>query len=353
MPDVEAVGDAVTGGLVARAVEPGAGEAAPRQTQERNCLNCGCRLVGAYCHCCGQRGRVHRTIAAWWHDFLHSVLHLDGKFWRTLPMLVWRPGELTRRYAHGERAKFISPLALFLFTVFLMFALFTVAGPSAGGDFAITETVEEGLAEEREKLALLESQRADATGPAASDLDRRIAETRDDIAGLEELRRSGVTHAPITGVGEPPEGDVLFRSVYKKATENPQLLMYKLQANAYKFSWALIPISVPFVWLLFQHRRRYRREFTAYDHLVFVTYSISFMSLALVSFFLLHALGLGGDALSLAFMLIAPLHMYRQLRGAYGVSPAGALWRTLALLTFASIALTLFLMLLLLLGGLG
>ena len=47
MPDIEAVGDAVTGGLVARAVEPGAGEA-DGHTHEKNCLNCGAALVGAY-----------------------------------------------------------------------------------------------------------------------------------------------------------------------------------------------------------------------------------------------------------------------------------------------------------------
>ena len=29
------------------------------------------------------------------------------------------------------------------------------------------------------------------------------------------------------------------------------MLIYKLQTSAYKFSWLLIPISIPFVWLLF------------------------------------------------------------------------------------------------------
>ena len=55
------------------------------------------------------------------------MLHFDGKFWRTLPMLAWRPGELTRRYIDGERARFVSPMALFLFSVFLMFAVFSSA----------------------------------------------------------------------------------------------------------------------------------------------------------------------------------------------------------------------------------
>src|SRR6185503_17683936 len=98
---------------------------------DRICLNCGTALIGPHCHNCGQAGHVHRTLMAWWHGLAHGVLHLDGKIWRTLPLLAWRPGELTRRYIEGERARFVSPLALFLFSVFLMFAVFnTVGGPA-------------------------------------------------------------------------------------------------------------------------------------------------------------------------------------------------------------------------------
>jgi hypothetical protein len=350
MSDVEGVGEAVTGGLAGRAVEPSMGERAGH-TRETACLNCGAALAGDYCHVCGQRAHVHRTLAAWWHDFVHSVVHLDGKFWRTLPMLAWCPGELTRRYARGERARFISPLALFLFTVFLMFAVFSIAGPAVG-DIGLSVTVEEGLAEERQKLQELERDRAASTGAEAAEFDERIVETRNDIARLEQLQQRGVTAVPLIGAGEP-EGDAFFKAVVKKAQQNPQLLLYKVQANAYKFSWALIPISVPFLWVLFLHRRRYRREFTAYDHLVFVTYSIAFMSLVLIAFVLLSLLGLTGGIISLIFMLIPPVHMYRQLRGAYGLSRWSAGWRALVLLVFAAIALTLFGTLLLALGALA
>ena len=34
-----------------------------------------------------------------------------------------KPGELTRRYIDGQRASFVSPIALFLFCVFFMFAV--------------------------------------------------------------------------------------------------------------------------------------------------------------------------------------------------------------------------------------
>ena len=348
MPDLEAVGDGVTSG--GQAIEPNAGEtAADVHTHERNCLNCGCALLGDYCHCCGQQAHVHRTIAAWWHDFLHSVLHVDGKFWRTLPMLAWRPGELTRRYAHGERAKFISPLALFLFTVFLMFAVFSAVGGDFGNDLGLSEGVEEALKEERDNLAELEQRRSGLSGAAAAKVDEDIAEKRAEIAQLEGFKVRGVTAIPTGTAGEP--GDAWFASTLRKARENPELVLYKVQANAYKFSWALIPISVPFVWILFLHRRRYRREFTSYDHLVFVTYSIAFMSFALVAYVLLRTAGLGGPLLDLAAVVIPPVHMYRQLRRAYDLSQFSALWRTLVLLIFASIALSLFAMLLLLLGA--
>jgi hypothetical protein len=92
------------------------------------------------------------------------------------------------------------------------------------------------------------------------------------------------------------------------------------------------------------HRRRYR-AYKAYDHLVFVTYSIAFMSLALVAILLLRALGVPSAPLGLAAFIVPPLHMYRQLRGAYPLSRFSAAWRTLFLLIFAICALMLFMLL--------
>lgn len=41
-------------------------------------------------------------------------------------------------------------------------------------------------------------------------------------------------------------------------------------------------------------------------------------------------------------LFYVPFHMYRQLRGTYGLGRFGAIWRTWALMVFALIALTLF-----------
>jgi hypothetical protein len=117
----------------------------------------------------------------------------------------------------------------------------------------------------------------------------------------------------------------------EKANANPALILYKLQANAYKFAWALIPLSLPFMWLLFPFSRR----FHTYDHFVFVTYSISFMLLLFVVVRLFN-LTIFGDVATAFAMLYVPFHMYRQLRGAYRSSRFGALVRTSLLLFSAS-----------------
>src|ERR1700755_490087 len=98
MGEFDAIGEAVTGGLLAHAVEPRTGTAgADGHTHEKACLNCGTPLTGAYCSACGQKAHIHRSVRAFFQDFLSGMLNFEGKIWSTLPMLAWRPGAMTRR----------------------------------------------------------------------------------------------------------------------------------------------------------------------------------------------------------------------------------------------------------------
>jgi hypothetical protein len=376
MPDFEAVGDAVTGAAIARAVEPRTGTD-DGHTHETNCLNCRALLAGDYCSVCGQKAHVHRTLTAFWHDLAHGVLHLDGKLWHTLPMLAWKPGELTRRYVDGERAKFVSPMALFLFSVFLMFAVFSFTGThvlngpaevegATSGRVRAEADFEKAQKELQAELSSLQQERERllAAKQPTAEVDSDIRGKQNEIAISERIFRGFVPERDAVATIDTRRGDLTvstgsksaddwFNAAYKKAKENPRLLLYKLQSNAYKFSWLLIPISIPLVWLLFLHRARYRREFTAYDHTVFVTYSIAFMSLAAIALSLLGVIGLPSGIGLLAVLIVPPIHIYRQLRGAYGLSNGSALWRTFALLILSFVALGLFAFLLLTLGVFG
>lgn len=348
MPDLESVGDAARGGVIARAIERGTGEADDGHTHETACLNCGAQLIGDYCHQCGQRAHVHRNLKGFFHDLMHGVLHFDGKIWRTLPKLIGNPGDLTRRYIDGQRARFVSPIALFLFSVFLMFATLGLAGPALGpsGSQMRSEVTAE-VAAGKAKLARLESERAKAAAARTSttSIDEQIAEMRGEVEMLEVLRDRRITNAALSRAPDVTQGNNSWlEDAYLRAKQNPDLLIYKLKTNAYKFSWALIPLSVPFLWLLFPFSRRFR----LYDHTVFVTYSLSFMTLLIIAALLLGAAGLGSIA-SLAF-LVPPIHMYLQLKDAYGLTRIAALWRTVLLVSFAFVAVTFYALLLLTLG---
>jgi Protein of unknown function (DUF3667) len=356
--ELEAAGDALTGAVIARAVEPDHGEG--NAAGHGACLNCGAALQGRHCHNCGQKAQVHRTLRSYGHDLLHSVFHFEGKIWKTLPMLAVKPGELTRRYIHGERAKFVSPLALFLFAVFLMFAVVSsLAGEMQTPDMQPIKVNLQGkpLAE-LDKALKSERAREDA-------LDLAIDKARDAGQPTDALKaqsdaidkeidsiksaRNLILGKPDWTVTDLKTGWPALDAGIEKANKNPNLLLYKLQSGAYKYSWALIPLSVPFVWLLFF----WRRQFKVYDHAVFVTYSLTFMLFLTVA---LTAIGFSGapqPIVPIAGTFIPPIHIYRQLRGAYGVSRIGGIVRTFALSAFGGVVLMVFLMLLLLLGIMG
>ena len=339
--NLDAIGDAVTGALLGRAVEPHAGEASDGHTHEKSCLNCGTKLSGAYCSACGQKAHIHRSVRAFFQDFLAGLFNFEGKIWRTLPMLAWRPGEMTRRYIAGERARFISPVALYLFTVFAMFAVLNFTGALGSGskhnrNGLLQNGLQTGISDDQNDIAKLQLKRkaALAAGQKVADLDVKIAAKQQDIADINKVM-SGKAFAPGgQGADETPNW---IRPFIQNARNNPDLVSMKVQDAASKYSWLLIPFSVPFMWLLFPFRRRYN----TYDHTVFVTYSLSFMMLLVVAGGLLVEVGMSGFAALLFF--VPPIHMYRHLKQSYELSKFGAVMRTMALMTFAFIAAALFL----------
>ena len=417
--EIGALADVVTGAAIARAVEPSAGEG---HSSGNYCLNCKTSLIGNHCHGCGQKAKVHRTLSAFWQDLVHSVFHFDGKIWHTLPLLAFKPGQLTRRYVHGERARFVSPLALFLFCVFLTYAVVSRALPTYAEIDAPVSAAEAAkeLASDRaeilDSIKDLEQKKAEAIAknlPYAW-MDGEILRVRTALKELEstavtemrhraitenklaiELRRANSAVATLEGqlaaarkAGQPTQkleddlqsartgvklmqvaagllkknggevdsgwnftglkfrGSNQLNALVKHAMENPQLVAYKLQSSAYKFSWALIPISVPFVWLLFF----WRRQFKMFDHAVFVTYSLCFMMVLMSIGVLMWRFPAISGSATAAMVLLPPVHMFFQLKGAYGLTKFGALWRALLLTTFAVTALFLFAALIFALG---
>ncbi|WP_435418693.1 DUF3667 domain-containing protein [Parerythrobacter aurantius] len=349
----EALGTASEGALLSAAVSRDEGTAVPRDGEPGGeCLNCGTGLQGDFCHSCGQKAHIHRTISGILHDLVHGVLHLDGKLWETLPLLVFKPGRLTRDYIEGKRARHVSPMAMFLFSVFMMFVVFQALGITTPTDVKGLQQIEPGLRKAEDKLREEEARISQEVATAQEGsaereaLEEELADVRtalngvDKAAGMKLGENIGV-ETRLTGIKAIDDG------LIKKWREHPELMLYKLQNNSYKFSWLLIPLSIPFVWLLFLWRRQYK----AYDHAIFVTYSLSFMSLLFIALSVLGvAFGLQFWAFT-ALAVVPPIHLYKQLRGTYGLSRFSAFWRLMALSLFIWVIVILFLQALLLLGA--
>ncbi|QVM83183.1 DUF3667 domain-containing protein [Novosphingobium decolorationis] len=322
-------------------------------THETACLNCGTALSGPYCVQCGQHAHLHRTIGALFHDILHGVLHFEGRTWATLPRLAWKPGELTRAYIEGARVRFVSPMAMFLFSVFVMFAVFQIMGiappvDTGGAMQAQFHGLEEDLKDQRGNLEKARGFTRPGS-PERAKIDKELAANAEE---QEKLRA-------FPSYTREAESEARFNSLHSgwkrldkgidKWRQNPGLMLYKLQTSAYKFSWLLIPLSVPFVALLFLWRRR----FGLYDHAVFVTYSLAFMSFMGIVLTIASGLGVPSTWLVNIFTFAAVIHIYRHLKGTYELSHRSTVWRWLVLLVFIGVIALLFTMILLFLGLVG
>ena len=440
--ELESVGALSTATLAAAALEGSHAADAHGGHDHGHCANCQAALTGPFCRLCGQPAHIHRSLLHLLEEVLHGVFHFDAKGWRTIPLLIFKPGTLTRRYIDGQRKTYVSPLALFLFMVFLMFFVASLGGSGnevrgmnvdeaiaaiqknvanqtqevtdakaavekagaaldaarkQGGDLADQqEELDDALNDQKSADADLQRLNEEATkllaaandakaankeqsqgkpaatpaaAPAASDKsagevsDNTTAAPRDDALQeainqvarergskganwnwfdrlTEKLKNKQKGHSE-TGHSDFPA----VEKAIKHAVDNPELALYKLKNTTYKYSFMLVPISLPFLWLMFF----WRRGIAMFDHAVFVLYSLCFMSLLFDAVMLAGMAGWGGLAAMMA-VFAPPVHMFAQLRGTYGLGIFSALWRTLALSIVATIVLVLFMLLVLVLS---
>lgn len=91
---------------------------------DTRCRNCRSSAPLNFCPACGQETALHPpTFGEFLHEFVGHYVALEGALWRTLAMLLVRPGRLTREYLAGRRRRYVLPLRLFLTTSFLFFVV--------------------------------------------------------------------------------------------------------------------------------------------------------------------------------------------------------------------------------------
>jgi hypothetical protein len=269
------------------------------------CPNCGTPLAGPWCYACGQKGEeFHRSI---WHLFtesFESLTHFDGRFWKTVPNLLVRPGKLTRDYLDGHRAAQIPPFRLFLVVLLMVF-------------FAGSLSLQSNPVHFRLK-------------PGETFIARDAADRAEFQRATEAMRTK-------------PEGKWLLERV-ETAAKDPGALLRAMEHWSHQFAILMLPIAALMLTVLFL----FKRGVYVFDHLIFSMHSLSFQGLLLTGVFL------GGLAVSWAawFLLLAPVHLFVHMRGAYRISTIGTLIR-MSLLFTLSLTAFVFLMLGLVFVGLA
>jgi len=286
------------------------------------CLNCGTRLRGQYCGNCGQRSR-NRLISIWQllQEAFGDLFELDSRLWRTLVPLLTRPGQLTRDYLEGRRARYMPPFRTYLV---LSVIFFVVAFFDPQKDL--------GLLFEPEPEPTAESVVSDAVSATDEDVndDKEInivvgpLGAENEIFGnCEDASISGEEDLPEWIKKQFPDDRVQEICERNKARGNENIADAMLD-NIPIALIVLLPVMALVLKVLYPLSRRYFVE-----HLLFFVYLHAFAFLMLILQILFARLaGLFGpegsavDSISTLIIVVAsfyiPLYLYKAMRHVYG-----------------------------------
>lgn len=246
-----------------------------------NCLNCGTKLLGKYCHHCGQKNTdINVPFKELFHEFLWDELRIDSRIFHTLFPLIFKPGFLTADYVAGKRMRYVPPLRTYAVISFLLFLLLAMAGRKSHLEANVDEP-EQSVVNPTE----MRSEQVPAeNGPLAadtSDFDHRFTRMVED--GM------------------------------KRGAKNPELFVETLIERFAQGMFLLMPLFAILLKLLYIRTGRYYMQ-----HLIFSIHYHAFVFLVIllittVRFFHIPMLG---QWLSLLILTI-PLHLYLSMKRFY------------------------------------
>lgn len=98
-----------------------------RSPQYSYCKNCGEKLLGIYCHKCGQYALdVNQSFLMYIKQFFENAYQFDGKVVQTIYNLFIRPGFLSKEFIAGKINSYVHPLKLYMFASIIFFSFVLV-----------------------------------------------------------------------------------------------------------------------------------------------------------------------------------------------------------------------------------
>jgi hypothetical protein len=267
------------------------------------CLNCNEPFVATpkFCPACGQETDIAPpSLFEMLQHFGGAYLSTEGALWRTLKLLLLKPGELTRQYLAGRRKHYVLPVRLYLTISVICLLLFQWLGSGISKQ----ETAQ--LAQQLEQVK--------------AHPERPVSPHASQIKGLGILVDDG---GGLHCSGLPAW---VCERVKTEATASPTDQAQRIAAipNRINHGWGqvmfvLMPLFALMLKLLYRSRRRFYTE-----HLVFTLHLHSFwfiaMTLAEIPFWPVKILA------QLSIPVYATLAMRRVYGGRWwGLLPRAAL----------------------------
>jgi uncharacterized protein DUF3667 len=273
----------------------------PPEARSESCLNCDAPLSGPFCAQCGQRdippypSSRELLVDAFW-----ELSGWDGRFASTARELVRHPGGLTRKFLAGRRARYISPLRLYLMASLVYFLVAAVVPHDNSAKSKVASTAVGGM----EVSATTSRPRAVAEVAGAA-----IAEQRPISPAQRDSILREVNRAP-----------ALLRPFLRRSLLDPVGLKKGMLEAMPRALFALVPVFAAIV-ALFYRRRRYP------EHLYFAIHlhAFTFLALTLLALAKITRLPFLVSALQLAVLIWIPTYATLSFRRVYGGSMVATL----------------------------
>ena len=265
------------------------------------CLNCGAPLGGHFCSQCGQRDiPPYPSVRELVQDAAEEIAGWDGRLASTLRALILHPGRLTLEWLEGRRARYVSPLRLYL-AASLVYFLLAHAAPVVKTDDG--------------KVILGGMQVRTTTTPAVGDTaaasrPERLANT------VGDAMRSGQPlslEAQEKAKREIARAPAVLRPLMRRMATDPGGLQRALGEAMPRLIFALVPVYAAIIALFYR-----RRKFP--EHLYFSVHLSAFifltMALAEIAKFTKSAgVTIAVGAVSFCWMMAYTVIAFRRIYG--------------------------------------
>jgi hypothetical protein len=97
------------------------------EAETHTCQSCGNIFTGLYCNQCGEKiiQPQDRSLRTLLNSIFVALTFADSKFFRSIALVVVKPGFLSREFADGRRVNYLRPMSLF-FLLNLVYFLFPI-----------------------------------------------------------------------------------------------------------------------------------------------------------------------------------------------------------------------------------